>query len=197
MRRFTSLTPPLVIALALAGCGIANPYGRRSSTETATAPVTTSSPVRSRDPAPERGGRIPAAAARTQRALAAGAALPSEQAALDRYASLDSNWTAANVGHVQDELAAISLGQARAQAQQAAASYARDSTLQRSHVTNTGAVVAIAPSRVTAGEWVIVTREQTIGRGEYAGLPPTLHVTYAQLVHVARGWIVDQWQSQT
>ena len=85
---------------------------------------------------------------------------------------------------IQDQLAAISLGQARAQALQAAASYGHDSTLQASQVANTGTVVAIAPGQgPAAGWWVIVTRETTTGEGDYAGLPPTDHVTDAQVEH--------------
>ena len=102
--------------------------------------------------------------------------------ALTRYALLYINWTAANVAANQRQLAAISLGQARAQALQAAASLARDPELTKSAVSNTGTVVAIERwARRGRGLWVLVTREQTTGQGDYAGLPPTLHVIYAQL----------------
>ena len=40
----------------------------------------------------------------------------------------------------------------------------------------------IAPGQGSAaGLWVIVTRETTTGEGDYAGLPPTDHVTDAQV----------------
>ena len=85
-------------------------------------------------------------------------------------------------GRTAAELAAISLGQAKAQALQAAASAARDTQLLKSRVANGGSVVAITRGRgPAAGEWVLVTREQTTGQDDYAGLPPTLHVIYAQL----------------
>ena len=129
--------------------------------------------------------------------LGAGAGRTSPQAALARYAELYVNWTAAGVAANQRQLAAISLGQARAQALQAAASLARDPELTKSAVSNTGSVVAIAPGQgAAAGLWVIVTREQTIGKGDYAGLPPTLHVIYAQLTRTANGWVVTRWQPE-
>ena len=129
--------------------------------------------------------------------LGAGAGRTSPQAALARYAELYVNWTAAGVAANQRQLAAISLGQARAQALQAAASLARDPELTKSAVSNTGSVVAIAPGQgAAAGLWVVVTREQTIGKGDYAGLPPTLHVIYAQLTRTANGWVVTRWQPE-
>ena len=114
--------------------------------------------------------------------LGAGAGRTTPKTPLARYAELYVNWTAADVAANQRQLAAISLGQARAQALQAAASLARDPELTKSAVSNTGSVVAIAPGQGAAtGLWVVVTREQTIGKGDYAGLPPTLHVIYVQL----------------
>jgi hypothetical protein len=129
--------------------------------------------------------------------LAIGAARRSPEAALERYGELYINWTAADVAARQRELAAISLGQAKAQALQAAASASRDTQLLKSRVANGGSVVAITRGRgPAAGEWVLVTREQTTGQGDYAGLPPTLHVVYAQLTAAANGWIVTRWQAE-
>ncbi len=150
------------------------------------------------DPAPERGGTIPNAAQAAQNKLARRRRQPTPQAALERYANLDINWTANTVAGVQNQLAAISVGQARAQALQAAASYGHDSTLQASQVANTGTVVAIAPGQgPAAGWWVIVTRETTTGQGDYAGLPPTDHVTDAQVEHTRNGFVVSAWSPQS
>ena len=150
------------------------------------------------DPAPERGGTIPNAAHAAQSELAASARMPTPQAALERYANLDINWTAHTVAGIQDQLAAISLGQARAQALQAAASYGHDSTLQSSQVANTGTVIAVAPGQGPAASWwVIVTRETTTGQGDYAGLPPTDHVTDAQVQHTRNGWVISSWSPQS
>jgi len=188
----------LLLAGELAGCaGIANPYQTGSTAmPTASMPTPVTSADRG-DPAPERNGNV---AAREQGAinrLDATAGRASPQAALTRYAELYVNWMAAGVAANQRKLAAISLGRARAQALQAAASLARDPELTKSAVSNAGSVVAIAPGQgAAAGLWVVVTREQTIGKGDYAGLPPTLHVIYAQLTRTANGWVVTRWQPQ-
>ena len=194
------LPAALAVALTLAGCGLTDPYTSQHpvtpntsrSTSTTTTPTVTSA-----DPAPERSGTIPSAAESAQNKVAASAGSPTAQAALEHYANLDINWTAATVGHVQNELAAISVGQARAQALQAAIAYGHDSTLQQSQVANTGTVIAIAPGQgPAAGSWVIVTRESTTGSGDYAGLPPTDHITDAQVEHTSGGWIVSSWSPQ-
>ncbi len=193
MRRQAALA---ILALALGGCGINNPYSTRHTTTAAPATPATPATATDADPAPERGGSLPPAAQRTQPAT--DAAQPTPHAALERYAQLYINWTAATVAAVQHQLAAISIGQAHAQALQAAASYGHDSTLQASQVANSGSIIAIAPGQgPAAGSWVIVTQESTTGTGNYAGLPPTDHVTDAQLTHTRNGWIVSSWSPLT
>ncbi len=184
-------------AEVLGGCGITDPYSAKSPASTATSSsVPTSASSTSADPAPERGGTIPSGARAAQSRLAADAGRPTPQAALERYARVYDNWSAKTVAAAQDQLAAISLGQAHVQALQAAASYARDQTLQQSGVANSGRLVAITESLTTPGQWVLVTSEQTTGNGDYAGLPPTLHVTYAQVTRTPSGWAVSEWSPQ-
>jgi len=200
MRHTASIPAAAVLAccaVMLAGCGITDPYSAKTPTTTATnSPGPTSAPTTSADPAPERGGTIPSAARAAQSRLAADAGRPTPQAALERYARAYDNWSAKTVAAAQDQLAAISLDQAHAQALQAAASYARDQTLQQSAVANHGRVVAITESLTTPGQWVLVTSEQTTGNGDYAGLPPTLQVTYAQVTRTSDGYVVSQWAPQ-
>jgi hypothetical protein len=140
------LPAALAVALISAGCGLTDPYTSQhsvtSSTSTSTSTTSTTTTATNADPAPERGGTIPNAAQAAQDNPPAGAGRPTPQAALERYANLDLNWTAKTVAGVQNQLAAISVGEARAQALQAAASYGQDTTLQASQVANTGTVVA-------------------------------------------------------
>jgi hypothetical protein len=189
-----------IAAGAIGGCaGITNPYQSKGTarTQTVASTSTTTPPADSGDPAPERGGTIPAPARAAQNKLAIGATSRSPEAALERYAELYVNWRAADVSARQRELASISLGQARAQALQAAASAAGDTQLVKSHVANSGTVVAMTRGHgPAAGDWVIVTREQTTGQGDYAELPPTLHVIYAQLTATPKGWVVIRWQAK-
>ena len=77
---------------------------------------------------------------------------------------------------------------------QAAASAARDPQLTRSNVANSGHVVTIGQGQGTAaGQWVLVTSEQTTGTGTFAGLPATLHVIYATVTHTTVGWVILAW----
>ena len=187
-------------AVALAGCGLTDPYTAKQpskSVPSSTSTSTTKSAVATdADPTPERSGTIPASARATQSQLAPGAGEPSPESALERYARLYVNWSAPTVAADQRELAVISVDQARAQALQAAASYGHDQTLKQSGVANSGHAAAIASSITTPGQWVIVTSEQTTGKGDYAGLPPTLHVTYAQVTRASSGWVVSEWAPQ-
>jgi hypothetical protein len=199
-RHAPSILLAVSAAVALAGCGLTDPYTSTqpsssvpNSTSTSTMP---SAATTNADPAPERGGTIPVGVGAAQRRLATGAGELSPQSALERYARLYVNWSAPTVAVDQRRLAAISVDQARAQALQAAARYAQDETLKQSGVANSGHVVAITSSLTTPGRWVLVTSEQTTGRGDYAGLPPTLHVTYAQVTHTSSGWIVSEWAPQ-
>jgi hypothetical protein len=186
-----------LLGVLLTGCGIRDPYTNTTTPTAARGIPPATSTVTNADPAPERGGTIPQAARAAQSQLAASAGAPTPRAALERYASRYVNWTAQTVTGVQGQLAAISLGQARAQALQAAASYARDGALNASRVANHGSVISIARGYGTAATWwVIVTQEQTTGTADYAGLPATDHVTYAQLQHTGSGWIVSQWSPQ-
>lgn len=189
----TRLIAAALVVVSLAGCGLSDPYQQHTATRATATAAVTASPDQA-DPAPERGGTISRSAGAAQSALAPTAGLATPRAALERYAQIYLNWNARNVVGVQRRLASISLGQARAQALQAAASAARDSELTAGQLANHGQVIALAPGQAgAAGRWVIVTSEQTTGPGDYQGLPPTLHIIYAQLTRTQSGWIVDQW----
>jgi hypothetical protein len=194
-RPLARLVPAALLALALAGCGLTDPYQSNTAATPPAASRTTASPSDRRDPAPERGGTIPASAQATQKHLVVGAARPTPRAALERYAAAYLNWNSANVVQRQRELASISLGQARAQALQAAASASRDPELASGRIANHGEVIAISRGQgAAAGKWVIVTSEQTSGQDDYEGLPPTLHIIYAQLTDTRAGWVLSGWQ---
>jgi hypothetical protein len=203
MERVRLAATAVAAAGLLAGCGLSNPYQPStpslSSRATATTSTTSASttPADAGDPAPERSGTIPGAANHAQDRTGAGVGSPTARAAVNRYAELYVNWTAGSLVANQRKLAAISIGAARQQAQQAAASAPTDTTLTADQVSNTGEVVSAQPGAGPAtGEWVIVTSEKTLGKGDYAGLPPAVHVTYAKVAHTDQGYVISQWTAQ-
>jgi hypothetical protein len=196
-RLHTPLT--LFAAVALAGCGIADPYthnaARGSTTTPAPRPRATAATVTDPSEPPAAQPTSTAASGVTAGTSSSGAATPRQ--ALRLYARLYVNWTATTIGAHQRQLTAISQGTARAAALQAAASYSHDAELKSSHVANTGAIVSIAPGEsLQRSRWVIVTSEHTTGSGDYAGLPAAAHVTYAHLTRTPHGWVIDQWSPQ-
>jgi hypothetical protein len=183
MNRRPSILIALVVLASvgvLAGC--TDPYAH---TAPASAGQEAGSPGEPTPPPPTRAGTAQAADVQ-----------PTPQAALERFASLYSNWTYRTLARNQQTLAAISVGPARLAEQQAAATSRTDSTIRRAHVANHGQLLAISPAKRRPGWWVIVTREQTTGSGEYEALPANDHVTLAQVSRVRGGWAVQQWQPQ-
>jgi hypothetical protein len=171
------------VTVALAGCGLAQ---NTSQTSSAGVPVQAN--------AGEHEGTIPTTAS-TQPDRRSGASSP--ERAVEGFAERYINWTYRTLPAVQDQLAASSTGEARAAELQSRQQTLRDTPLARGHIYNTGTIVAVAPARTgTSGEWVIVTREQTGGEGEYAGLPPAFHVTLAAAEHLDGQWVVSAWRPQ-
>jgi hypothetical protein len=199
--------PPAVLVLtavsvALAGCGITDPYTPSHQANTSARPQATTTAATSSqtvtDPSEPPPGTPITTASRGVTASGGNPGARSARQALELYTRLYVNRGSKTIGPHQRQLAALSLGIARAKALQAAASYGRDPALKSSNVANSGSVVLIAPGRGSErGGWVIVTSERTTGQGDYAGLPATAHVTYAHVIHTRNGWIVRQWSLQS
>jgi hypothetical protein len=189
----------LAAAVALAGCGISDPYIHNAAHNSTAppaprAPANTGTVTDPSEPPPSQPATT-ASSGVTAGTSRSGAATPVQ--ALRLYTRLYINWTATTIGAHQRQLATLSQGTARAAALQAAASYGRDAELKNSHVANTGAVVSISSGQgPQRGRWVIVTSEHTTGSGDYTGLPASAHVTYAHLTHTIHGWVIDQWSPQ-
>lgn len=169
-------------AVVLAGC--ANPDARPVASEPARQ-AGISSPGEPSAPRP------PPSSSYAARDLSA-----TPTAALAAFASLYVNWSYRDLAAEQRALAGMSVGAARAAELQAAATSASDSTLGRARIANHGTIVSIAPDRDLDGAWVLVTREQTSGSGDYEGLPPAYHVTVARVERLTGGYAVREWLPQ-
>ena len=186
MTRPTATRAPAAVLLAvtLAGCGLADPYQGRPAAPPAEAP--TASPAPAASPRSEDGPRAP-----SPRPSDGGALASTPQGALERFAWLYVNWQAKQLPERSQQLGALSVGQARAQAHALAD---RATALQRYQVTNAGAVAAIASGRgQEQGRWAVITNETTSGTGPYSGLPGTSHVTWATVSRTQRGYVVTGW----
>jgi hypothetical protein len=127
-------------------------------------------------------------------------ASPSPAVAVEAFASAYINWNAGSVSADMSELAARSIGQARAATQLAAAQTADDYELKRGGIANTGTIEAVAPLSAERDEYVVVTRELTTATATtaYQGLQPAWHVAIATVTQIAQGWwVVSGWQPQS
>jgi hypothetical protein len=182
-RRLLILAVLIGLVPLLTGCGLAD----RSGTPPAPAAPQAANPG-------ETQGTIPPDA--REPAPAAPAATP--QAAILRFAGLYINWSYRTLAQHEKQLAAISVGDARLAESQAAASTQRDSTLASARIYNRGTVITVAPViGGQPGEYAVITREETGGDQEYAGLQAAFHVTLAAVQRVADGWSVREWQPQS
>lgn len=172
----------LLGAVALAGCS--NPDAP------STGPMTTSTS------SPQNAGEPPAPAPASPASQAPVGVQSTPTAALTAFSRLYSNWTYRTLTSDQRALAGMSVGAARLAEQQAAASSGADTTIARGRIWNSGQIVSIAEDGTQPGTWVIVTREQTGGSGEYEGLPAAYHVTLARLARVPGGYAVSEWLPQ-
>ncbi len=168
------------------GCGLAGSIAHNSRPPQGTPAATNPG---------ESQGTIPAAAGE-EPAPARPAATP--QQAIVAYATLYINWTYQTLAAHERTLAAMAVGDARLAERQAVAQTQRDSRIQQGGIYNRGTVVGVSPAAGgSPGEYVVVTREETGGDQEYAGLQAAFHVTLATVQKVTGGWAVVEWQPQS
>lgn len=185
-RQRNALTAAAVIGLMglLSGCGLAGSIG--NTTVTTTAPEAANPGEPNGTIAPGRQSSLPVNPA------------ASPDAAILRYASLYINWNYRTLAEHERQLAGSAVGDARLAETQAAASAERDRDLQQGHIYNRGSVISVAGViGGTSGQYTVVTREETGGNPEYAGLQATFHVTLVTVQQLHTGWAVAEWQPQS
>jgi hypothetical protein len=182
----------VAVIAGVTACGIGDPYTHASATSgPRPASVAISSPAAAQNP-----GERPAPPPPSPQSQSPSSPAATPEQAIRQFALLYIDWTWRTLPTHLRQLAAVSVGAARLAEQQAAAAAGRDSEITATQVFNRGQVVSIAPSQALPDEWVIVTREQTGGNAQYAGLQPSWHVTLAKLTHVSSGYSISQWLPQ-
>lgn len=182
----TAVTLALTLAATTTSCGIGDPYD-----DDLPDPPPWDSPSLNldseiSDTSPTRPGRSPVDPA------------PSPAAAIERFATLYTNWDYRTLARTQRQLAAMSVGEAATTHARAAARTHRDYELRRGRVANRGQIVSLSPSRPPARRgYVVVTLERTTGARVYDDLRPAYHVTFATTQAVHGGWAVSRWEPKT
>jgi hypothetical protein len=112
------------------------------------------------------------------------------------FATVYINWTATNITSRMRLLASVSVGQARAAMELAAAGTQNDYELKRGGISNSGTVEAVAP--LAGGQYVVVTKELTSATNTtaYEALRPAWHVAVATVAQSGGQWVVSGWQPE-
>lgn len=172
------------VAIVLGACGCSDPYAAESGG------------VGTGANSVQNVGEPPAPAPRQDGAGGVVDPQVTPQGAIVRFAEVYANWSYLTLAREQALLASMSVGAARLAERQAAASTRADGTLARARISNRGSVLSVSSDLARAGWWVVATREQTFGGGEYEGLAASDHVVLAQVARVGGGWAVSQWLAQ-
>ena len=203
------LVATVAVTALVAGCGGGRPSPTSSTTSAAASASTTTSNAPSPSPSATRGGPSSAAITRADRTthelptphgrqrVAGGWATPIR--AVEGFASVYINWTAATVAPQLRALARASVGQARAAVTAQAAEVARDGELRRGGIVNAGTVEAIGPVAGSRDRYAVVTRERTTATSSaaYQGLRPAWHVALATVMRLPGGlWVLSGWQPE-
>lgn len=186
MNRLSALLPVLLaasLAIALVGCGVANPY-EESSREDAGPPPADREAVEA--PTPDSSPGAPPDEV----------VLTTPQGTLRYAASLAGNWEGGGAVRAFSRLATLSTGEARAEFSQLA-SEARLGVEQALGYSSSRATVEAVSLEGTGGfrEAIVVTK-QRIASEQIAHLPPEYVVTLATVTRWGKGWAISSWEPQ-
>jgi hypothetical protein len=194
MRRAAAIIATLLLLAALcAGCGVSNPYAEK--TETAEKESTAEGPRLSQRAADgEQPGYLTPSQQppRGPREVAQGT--PAEVAR--QVATLAGNWSNKTAPHTFTELAAVSVGEARAEFEQIAATAQTDVEQTLGYDKSSAAVEGVVVKGAGRERQAIVVVRQQIASPELPHLPREYKVTLLTLREFPGGWAVSSWAPQ-
>jgi hypothetical protein len=165
-----TLSVLVAATVALAGCGVRDPYSQQPQKH----PTAAQS---AQVPVPERALRSAAAAT----------------IVLARYADAWVNWSAATLPHERAALLALATGQLAEQLRHDAAQAAKAQLQEVSQSFSRGRYVGLITGQGEAA--IVVTYEEVAPLGGKA--QGAYHVYLARTEHTAHGWRVTEWQPAT
>jgi hypothetical protein len=188
----------LLVVAALSGCAPEDPYGRQrpaagsGQREPATAPAVPTS----RPGAPPASGEL---AGTTPRALLAEparfpAAGTTPKATLARAARLYGNWTSASAAHRLERIAALTVGQARAELRQAAAQAGTDP--QQRGARGRASVEAIDLDGHGQRRRALVITRELVAAPDLPSEGWRYRITVAVVERRASKWVISRWLPQ-
>jgi len=162
----------LAAVIALAGCGLRDPYSQQPQKRRAAAGAQSApTPVGEGAPKPTN----------------------SATSVLARYAYAWVNWSAATLPHERAALLALATGQLAAQLRQEAAQAVKTQLQEVSQAYSRGRYVGVI--REEGGRAIVVTYEEVALLGGQA--QAAYHVYLARTEHTPLGWRVTEWQPAT
>ena len=166
----------LTMLLSLLAAGCADPYSQP--------PAQAVGPVAGEQPAPP----IPAPAERPAKLAA------TPEIAVRRAVELTGNWTAETIAQQHERFAAATTGQARRDAQRAAAQAITDPQLATGQVRSITVLHAVVPrGDGPHRRLLVVTHETLIGDGLREA---RFRVVLAEAQQVGEGWTLSRWELQ-
>lgn len=161
----------LAVVIALAGCGLRDPYSQRPQ---------------KRPAASDRSAQAPAPQVAPKPATSGASVLAS-------YAEVWVNWSAATLPHERAALLALATGRLAQQLRQDAAQAVKTQLQEVSRSYSRGRYIGVI--READGHAIVVTYEEVAPLGGQA--QGSYQVYLARTKHTTGGWRVSEWQPAT
>jgi hypothetical protein len=194
MRRAAAIGAALLLTAVLcAGCGVSNPYAEKTETaETEATGTSTRTSQRAADG--EQPGYLTPSQRRPDWPQEVATGTPAEVAR--QVATLAGNWSNKTAPHAFRELAAVSVGEARAEFEQIAATAQTDVEQTLGYDRSSATVEGIVVKGTGRERHAIVVVRQQIASPELPHLPREYKVTLLTLREFPGGWAVSSWAPQ-
>jgi hypothetical protein len=193
-RAATSAALLLLLAVLGAGCGVGNPY--TESTERTAGSEASAGRPRLPRPAADGEQSIPPTTAQQRPGWPREVAPGTPEEVARQVATLAGNWSNKTAPRTFAELAGVSVGDARTEFEQVAATAQTDVQETLGYDKSSATVVGVIVKGRGAVRHAIVVARQRISSPEIPDLPSEYKVTLVTLRSFPGGWAVSSWAPQ-